>query len=391
METAIAPDATSDLGDHEFDLALTDERRREMNTLEQLRKDSEAMRLGLSSEALIREAIEVNHRQTGSKETLRDYEKDLEHFAAYLESAWQRNFYTAQNKHVVMFINHLSCKGGESPDPSRKSCSWCRERSYPDGRGRDGWSPSTIKGALSAVRFLYHHFNCEGDLPTGDPSQGLKGPKITNQMQWAPTEDEVRALLAAKGQPTDKLLVHWLYLAPSRVGPLRVARWRDIDLEEQTWTLVGKNGKPDQFHLNDTLVRVFKEYREWVIRQAAKNEKIEAALSNEDTAYVLLTRNGKPFAQQQIAKMIKRRAVRGGVAVMSCTPDRNNCDGQTSKISPHALRRAWAKHALNDADDPVPIDVVSEVLKHRDISTTRRHYAQTKPQRAQDALARRKL
>jgi integrase len=391
MGTAIAPDATSDLGDHEFDLALTEEQRREMNTLEQLRMDSEAMRLGLSSGTLIREAIEVNHRQTGSKETLRDYEKDLEHFAAYLESVWQRNPYTAQRKHITMFLNHLSCKGGESPDPSRKSCSWCRERSYPDGRGRDGWSPSTIKGALSAVRFLYHHFNCEEDLPNGDPSHTISGPKITNQMQWAPTEDEVRALLAAPGQPTDKLLVYWLYYAPSRVAPLREARWADIDLDEKTWTLIGKGGKPDQFELHDKLVRVFKEYRKWVLKRAANNPEVEAALENDDTAYVLLTRTGKPFAQQQIAKMIKRRAVRGGVAVKACRPDRNNCDGKTSKISPHTLRRAWARHALNAAAEPVPIDVVSEVLRHKDISTTRRHYAQTKPQRAQDAIRNRKL
>ncbi len=37
---------------------------------------------------------------------------------------------------------------------------------------------------------------------------------------------------------------------------------------------------------------------------------------------------------------------------------------KTSRASPHALRRAWATHALNDADDPVPIDVVSSVLRH---------------------------
>ena len=391
MGTAIATDVTPDLDDHEFGLALTDEQRREMSTLEQLKADSKAIRLGLTSKELIREAIEVNHRQTGAKATLGDYEKDLEHFAEYLDSTWQRNFYTAQQRHVVMFINHLGCKGGNNPDPSRQSCSWCRDRSYPDGRGRDGWAPSTIKGALSAVRFLYHHFNCEGDLPSGDPSLAVRAPKVNLQRQWTPTEKEVRALLAAPGRPTDKLLAYWLYFAPSRVGPLRLARWRDIDLDGQTWTLVGKNGKADQFHLNDKLVRVFKDYRDWVIRQADKNGKIEAALSNEDTAFVLLTKNGKPFAKQQIAKTLKRRAVRGGVAVISCKPDRNNCDGKTSKISPHALRRAWAQHALNDAAKPVPIDVVSEVLHHSDISTTRRHYADTKSWRAKGALADRTL
>lgn len=44
-------------------------------------------------------------------------------------------------------------------------------------------------------------------------------------------------------------------------------------------------------------------------------------------------------------------------------------------LSPHAMRRTWATLALNDDDEPQPIDVVSEVLRHSDISTTRRHYA----------------
>jgi integrase len=290
-----------------------------------------------------------------------------------------------------MFINHLSAKGGANPAASRKLCSWCRARSYPDGKSGCGWSPSSIKGALSAVRFLYHHFISEDDLPDIDPTRGVKAPKVTPAPQWTPSEAQVKALLAAPGRPTDKLLAYWLYYAPSRVGPLPEARWQDIDLDNKTWTLIGKGGKPDQFRLHDDLVRVFKEYRAWVIERAAKNEKVAAALSDPETAFVLMTRNGRPFADQQIAKMLKRRAVRGGVAVISCKPDRNNCDGRTSKISPHALRRAWATHALNDPEDPVPLDVVSEVLRHADPSTTRRHYAPTKPKRAQDALMARRL
>jgi integrase len=43
----------------------------------------------------------------------------------------------------------------------------------------------------------------------------------------------------------------------------------------------------------------------------------------------------------------------------------------------------WATVALNDG---VGIDVVQEVLGHADISTTRRHYATTLPERAQAAL-----
>jgi integrase len=58
----------------------------------------------------------------------------------------------------------------------------------------------------------------------------------------------------------------------------------------------------------------------------------------------------------------------------------------TSRVTPHCFRRAWATMALNDEKNPIPIDVVSEVLRHKEIATTRRHYAPTKSDRAQAAL-----
>jgi hypothetical protein len=41
----------------------------------------------LSTAALLREAIDANLKQVGSKKTLRAYEADLEHFLEYLHSA----------------------------------------------------------------------------------------------------------------------------------------------------------------------------------------------------------------------------------------------------------------------------------------------------------------
>jgi integrase len=55
-------------------------------------------------------------------------------------------------------------------------------------------------------------------------------------------------------------------------------------------------------------------------------------------------------------------------------------------MSPHALRRAWADHSLNDPVNPAPLDVVSAVLNHSETTTTRRHYAHTNGERARDAL-----
>jgi integrase len=53
------------------------------------------------------------------------------------------------------------------------------------------------------------------------------------------------------------------------------------------------------------------------------------------------------------------------------------------------LRPRLATSALNDEEQP--LDVVQEVLKHTEVSTTRRHYAPTKSERGREALVSMKV
>lgn len=372
---------------HHIQRNATGEGRRAAQNLEQLAADDAAIRMGMTSAQLIREALAVNHKQV-VKRTRNGYRPCLEHFAEYLQTYPHdpRNFYTAQRKHVMMFLNHLAEHGGAHPDESRKDCGWCRDRGYPDGKGGCGWSASRIKTYYSAIRFLYFHFLHDKTLPDQDPSAGIRCPTVTTRPQWSPTRDEIEALLSAPGKPKDRLLAHWVAFAPSRREPFKNALWRDIDLKEGTWDLVGKGEKADMFPLHPRLLPVLREYREWQLREAEKNPKIAAALADEDTAYVLLTYNGKPLAASTVTKTLKWRARRAGIAVIKTDAKYDCPNGETSKINAHSLRRAWGRLSLNDEENPVPIDVVSEALGHSDIATTRKHYAQTKPERAQDAV-----
>src|SRR5690606_19086291 len=100
-----------------------------------------------------------------------------------------------------------------------------------------------------------------------------------------------------------------------------------------------------------------------------RNPAIRDALSDPDTAYVLLTRNGKRTAPESVYKILRWHAIRAGVAVCKAKGRWDAPGGRASRVSPHAMRRAWATIALNHPSDPQPIDVVSEVLKHKDIAT----------------------
>ena len=339
--------------------------------------------MDLTNQALIRECILVNHAG-GNEKTIKKYEAHLKHFDEYISAVHGVSFYTAQRKHVVQFMTHLEHQGGAKPHESRLQCPWCRLRGYPDGRGGSkGWAASTRKGYLMAIRFLYEHFFWEDELPSINPAAHIPCPKVVVRKGFTPTKAEVEKLLAVQGSPNDTLLVHWEYFAPARRAMFVAALWREMDLDKATWEVVEKGEKVETFALHPVLVRRLRQHLAWQLREAQSNAKVRDALSDPDTAHVLLTRNGKPVHPNTVTKMAKWRARRAGVGVITAKGKWDAPGGKTSKVHPHAFRRGWATHSL---DNGTPIEVVRDVLGHADISTTLRHYAFTKPDRARQAL-----
>jgi integrase len=82
------------------------------------------------------------------------------------------------------------------------------------------------------------------------------------------------------------------------------------------------------------------------------------ALSEPSTAYVLLSKHGRKTNPQTVTKIMNWHGIRAGVGLRKATGGADAVDGMTSRVSPHAFRRAWATIALNDEE--TPIDVVSE-------------------------------
>ena len=346
---------------------------------------SEELRMGLSDEQLIAEAIECNHAGIGPK-TIRKYEDHLVHFAQYLASAHRSDLYRANKKQVRLFMGHLEKEGGPSPDPARQRCEWCKARGYPDGRKGPGWSASYRKSHLSALRFMYHHFQADDELPDIDPTVLESSPRVITRRGYTPSETDVMRLLETDGPPRAVLLVHWLFYAPSRRETYAAARWPDIDLDAAEWEVVGKNGKVDVFPLAPPLIRAFRVYRRWQLSEAERRPEMRDALADPERAWVLMTIHGRRCSPSTVTKIATWHGIRAGVGMKKATPGIDAVDGMTSRVTPHCFRRAWATIALNDEKDPTPIDVVSEVLRHSDIATTRRHYAPTKSDRARAAL-----
>jgi integrase/recombinase XerD len=153
----------------------------------------------------------------------------------------------------------------------------------------------------------------------------------------------------------------------ARVNELRCLRWDDVDLRTRTIMLRTKGGG---HHVVDIHPRLLVELRRWNLHQGQQSEtnpQLAAALIDPERAYVLLTRTGRQLAKGAIAKQLKRRATAAGIHALQ--PAHNE---HRSKVSPHAIRRSVATMLLNSGE---PIDAVADVLHHRQLDTTRRHYA----------------
>lgn len=355
------------------------------------------LRMSVPDAQLIEEAVAINHARVDEKTASR-YRDHLLHFAGYLATATAptpdtppASFYTAKRKHVTLFLRHLEKHGGEMPHPLRLPCGWCNAHGYPDGRSGSGWSPSYRKSHLSALRFLYKHFALEEDLPDMDPTSHVESPFVPTVRQYTPSSEDIRKLLDAPGRPRDRVQAYWQFYAPSRRQTFVETRWRDLDLDAGLWYIDrGKGNSPDCFQLHPVLARELRRWRRYVFEVfAVKRRAVRDALADPERSFVLLTYNGQPVRGQTISKQLKWRAQRAGVAVQATSAKYDAPGGQTSRVSPHAMRRGWADIALNEQG--VPLDVVAEVLNHKDISTTRRHYARTKPERARAALTAMRL
>lgn len=337
---------------------------------------------------LIEEAIAVNFKDVGPK-SQSEYKADLRHYAEYLHSAFKLDMLTAEVDHARAFMNHLKDAGGQKPAETRKVCAWCKANGYPMGRKGKPLSASRRKKYLSAIRFVYHHAGASSSWPSVDPSATLKSPQVSIKRGFVPEREEVRTLLNAKGDMRGRLLLNLLYYAPARREEIRNIRWSDITGLDTTQASIEirrvKGGGRADFSIAPKLRAIIREYQAWQRKEAARNPRVAAALADEETAYLLLSKTGRLLHASSLNKIVNRRAVAAGVGLKRCNCT-DSIDGYCSKVTPHVFRHAWATFALNDPKHPVPIDVVSKALGHKDIGTTRRHYAHTDDDRVMGAL-----
>ncbi len=318
----------------------------------------------ITNTQLVNEFIIVSDRAEGTK---RKYEAQLTEFFAWLEARspglhWSE----VQRRDIRQFMAHLQT-------PARGN--------------KKGYAPalsaSSRKNYLASLRSLWKHA-IQMEYATTDPTSHIEAPRVVRRRGCVLTKQEIVAFLKAdsgrRGEARDRMSAFLLVYTAARAEELRLLRWQDIDFDSHDILLHGKGSKQRVVPIHSSLLY---ELRRWQHKQqleAESNPAMSAALSNPETAFVLLSNTGKALAKGTMWKQVKWRAARANIRMHDSSRVKHE---NRSEVSPHALRRSFATNMLNDG---YSLDAIADLLGHANLNTCRDYYAWGSNQRKRDTM-----
>ncbi|MBX3520259.1 MAG: site-specific tyrosine recombinase XerD [Xanthobacteraceae bacterium] len=271
--------------------------------------------------------------RNASKNTLDAYARDLDDYAAFLESK-KSDFSKADTQTIRNYLSALHKRELAAASVARK---------------------------LSAIRQLHRFLYTEGKR-ADDPSAVLEGPRRGRPLPKVMSVDEVTKLLAAAhdaaaqtGDTKDAAarrlralrlaaLLELLYASGLRVSELIALPASAAHTKQDAIIVRGKGNKERLVPIGDAAKRAMKAYFD--ARATEEKPATQRWLFPSFGASGHVTR-------QHVARELKALAAAAGIA--------------PAKISPHVLRHAFASHLLSNGAD---LRVVQALLGHADISTT---------------------
>ena len=207
---------------------------------------------------------------------------------------------------------------------------------------------TSVARRLSTLRRFYRLQLAQGAIRE-DPTLRVRAPKKPRRLPKHISETQVEALLAAPDIEhllgvRDRAMLETLYATGLRVSELTGLKRSQLAHDLSMVRIVGKGSK-------ERLVPMGDEAAAWLARYLRDVRPALAGGTKCDE--VFLTQRRGPLTRQAFWALVKRYAVRAGIAKTS--------------LSPHVLRHAFATHLLNHGAD---LRVVQLLLGHADITTT---------------------
>lgn len=211
---------------------------------------------------------------------------------------------------------------------------------------RRGLAARSRARALAAVRGFFRFLVGE-DLLAADPSREIRRPRLGRRLPGSLGREAVEKLLAPVADDVlvarDVAMIELMYGSGLRVSEAVNLAVNQVRLEAGYVTVVGKGRK-------ERVVPIGRHARERIL--AYLRDVRPQILGRRLSAYLFVTRSGKPMTRQAFWARLRRRAVQAEVR---------------ERLSPHTLRHAFATHLVEGGAD---LRAVQLMLGHADIATT---------------------
>lgn len=268
--------------------------------------------------------------------------------------------------HIEMFLEYLTYYKKPHPHHPNKIVEYQNDEK---GKARK----------LAAIRTFYSYFHKKRKI-NGNPSTLVETPKIHEKSITRLEIDEVARLLdeiesGEKLTTTQKRYHHYtktrdLALISVLLGTgIRVSECvgldiKDIDFDVNGLKITRKGG-------NEMVIYFGEEVEEALQNYLVERYKKQPKPGHEEALFLSL--QNQRLSVRSVQNLVKKYA---------------SLVTKIKKISPHKLRSTYGTHLYQETGD---IYLVADVLGHKDVNTTRKHYAQIDDQRRRSAAKAVKL
>lgn len=253
-----------------------------------------------------------------SPHTCKNYARDLQFFATYLQQQAINDWRSVQYQQVSGFAAQ---------------------------QFRLGKKGSSIARMLSSIRSFYHFLIRQG-VVVSNPALDVKAPRSARKLPATCDAEQLDQLLQARKNDDDLTrrdlaMFELMYSSGLRLAELASLDLSSIDLRQHQLVVTGKGGKTRYLPVGRKAIGALER---WL--------KVRGNLQKGQQSALFISKLGSRLSHRSIQTRLNRLIETRGL-------------GQ--HLSPHMLRHSFATHLLESSAD---LRAVQELLGHADIGTT---------------------
>lgn len=260
-----------------------------------------------------------------SHHTITAYESDMKQFSLYLQFQYELKMPEKADSQMI--------------------------RSWIASMAEEKMDNRSINRKIATLR-SYYNFLLRHKVVVADPMLKIKALKTDKSLPRFVEEKPMQTMLDDVEFSNDfvglrdKLVLELLYGTGMRLSELIGLKIGDINLYNNTLTVLGKRNKHRVIPINKSLVEAINNYLKYREEVVLENEE------NRDNHYLILTDNGTQAYPMFIQRLVKRY-----LSLVTSLEQR----------SPHILRHTFATHLLNRGAD---LNAIKDLLGHSSLAAT---------------------